>query len=211
MHRLRLFATVLLITGTLIAQRNNDPHYGGCGAANGGGANSTNYYGGGADPCAYTYSVPSERLNQLLNDVSYCTMYSRTQVNCSRELKGNYDQVRLDRRDGAGMGGGKNPGSLPEASYPTVPLSAITPAQRADAERMFQRSLTTHGAKSVSRRDTVASAGRAFRSCEGASHSGHRLSGRQRRSARRCGCRALVRSGRGARPSCCPIRTCRDV
>lgn len=36
MHRLRLFATVLLITGTLIAQRNNDPHYGGCGAANGG-------------------------------------------------------------------------------------------------------------------------------------------------------------------------------
>ena len=69
-------------------------------------------------------------------------MYSRTQVNCSRELKGNYDQVRLDRRDGAGMGGGKNPGSLPEASYPTVPPSAITPAQRADAERMFQRSLT---------------------------------------------------------------------
>ena len=38
MHRPRLFATVLLITGTLIAQRNNDPHYGGCGAANGGGA-----------------------------------------------------------------------------------------------------------------------------------------------------------------------------
>lgn len=142
MHRLSLFATVLFITATLIAQRNNDPHYGGCGAANGGGANSTNYYGGGADPCDYTYSVPAERLNQLLNDAGCCTMYSRTQVNCSRELKGNYGQIRLDRRDGAGMGGGKNPGSLAEASYPTVAPSAITPAQRADAERMFQRSLT---------------------------------------------------------------------
>ena len=140
MHRLSLFATVLFVTATLTAQRSNDQHYGGCGAANGGGARSTNYYGGGADPCAYTYSVHAERLNQLLNDASYCTMYSRTQVNCSRELKGNYGQIRLDRRDGAGMGG-KNPGSLPEASYSTVPPSAITPAQRADAEQMFQRTL----------------------------------------------------------------------
>ncbi len=142
MHRLSLYVIFLGISGTLAAQQSNNTHDGGCGAANGGGANSTNYYGDGADPCAYTYSVPAERINQLLNDARYCTMYSRTQVNCSREVKGNYGQIRLDRRDGAGMGGGNNPGSLPERSFPTGTSSAITPAQRADADRMFQRSLT---------------------------------------------------------------------
>ena len=105
-------------------------------------ANSTNYYGGGGDPCAFTYNVPAERLNQLLNEVNYCAMYSRTQVNCSRELTRDYGQIRLDRRDGAGAGGGKNPGSSAELSNPTVPASALSPVQRAEAERLWQRSVT---------------------------------------------------------------------
>jgi hypothetical protein len=66
----------------------------GCDAPNGGGATS-NYYGGG-NPCAYRYSITAENLNRLLNEVSYCTMYSRTQVNCSRALRGNYGQIQLD-------------------------------------------------------------------------------------------------------------------
>jgi hypothetical protein len=138
-------AGVLLIAAPAFAQRAKDPvtaQYGACGAPNGGGPNSTNYYGGGADPCAFTYSVPAERMNQLLNEVNYCTMYSRTQVNCSRELKRDYGQIRLDRRDGAGAGGGKNPGSSPELSYPTVPASSLTAAQRAEAESLWQRSVT---------------------------------------------------------------------
>ncbi len=140
-----LLVGTLLIAAPAFAQRAKDPvtaQYGPCGAANGGGTNSTNYYGGGADPCAFTYSVPAERLNQLLNEVSYCTMYSRTQVNCSRELTRNYGQIRLDRRDGAGAGGGKNPGSAPELSYSTAPASSLTPAQRVEAERLWQRSVT---------------------------------------------------------------------
>ena len=41
-------------------------YHGNCGAAtNGGGPNSTNYYSKG-DPCAYAYSVPAERMEQLL-------------------------------------------------------------------------------------------------------------------------------------------------
>jgi hypothetical protein len=140
-----LLVGALLISVPAFSQRAKDPvtaQYGPCGAPNGGGANSTNYYGGGVDPCAFTYSVPAERINQLLNEVNYCTMYSRTQVNCSRELTRDYGQIRLDRRDGAGAGGGKNPGSSPELSYSTVPASSLTPAQRAEAERMWQRSLT---------------------------------------------------------------------
>ncbi len=140
-----LLAGALLISAPAFAQRVKDPvtaQYGACGAPNGGGANSTNYYGGGADPCAFTYSVPAERINQLLNEVNYCTMYSRTQVNCSRELTRDYGQIRLDRRDGAGAGGGKNPGSSPALSYSTIPASSLTPAQRAEAERLWQRSVT---------------------------------------------------------------------
>jgi len=140
-----LAAVALLISAPLFAQSAKDPvraQYGPCGAANGGGANSTNYYGGGADPCAFTYSVPAERMNQLLNEVNYCTMYSRTQVNCSRQLTRDYGQIRLDRRDGAGAGGGKNPGSAPELSYSTVPAASLTPAQKAEGERMWQRSST---------------------------------------------------------------------
>jgi Sel1 repeat len=71
-----------------------------CGAANGGGPNSTNYYGSG-DPCAFRYSVPQENLNRLLNDVRYCSMYSRTQVNCSQALRGNYGQIQLDANGNA--------------------------------------------------------------------------------------------------------------
>src|SRR3569833_1658414 len=141
--RPNLLAIAVLTTMALLAQRPRDPvtaHYGECGAPNGGGRNSTNNNARGANPCAYTYSLPADRLIQLLNDVNYCTLYSRTQVNCSREVKGNYGQVRLDRRDGAG--GGRNPGSAPELSYSTVPPSALTPAQRADAERLWQRSVT---------------------------------------------------------------------
>ncbi len=146
MHTLwaSLFALALLTSSTIFAQRTKDPvtaQYGPCGAANGSGGNSTNYYGGGADGCAFTYSVPAEQLNRLLNDNGYCTLYSRTQVNCSREVRGNYGQIRLDRRDGAGAGGGRNPGSAPELSYGAVPLSPITPAQRAEAERLWQRGL----------------------------------------------------------------------
>lgn len=143
--RFFLLAGVLLIWAPAFAQRAKDPatvRSGACGAPNGGGANSTNYYGGGGDPCAFTYSVPAERLNQLLNEVNYCAMYSRTQVNCSRELTRDYGQIRLDRRDGAGAGGGKNPGSSAELSNPTVPASALSPVQRAEAERLWQRSVT---------------------------------------------------------------------
>ena len=66
-----------------------------CSAANGGGPNSTNFYGAG-NPCAFRYNVPQEKLNLLLNEVGYCSMYSRTQVNCSQPLRGNYGQVPLD-------------------------------------------------------------------------------------------------------------------
>ena len=144
MRRPYLLATILLASTAVFAQQPRQPAApnGGCGAANGGGPNSTNYYGGGANPCAFTYSVPAERLNQLLNEVNYCTMYSRTEVNCSRELKGNYGQIRLDHRDGAGSGDGRNRGSNPASYYPTVPPSSLTPAQKAEAEAMWQRSLT---------------------------------------------------------------------
>ena len=144
-RRLLLFSVALLLSIPLFAQRAKDPvtaQYGDCGAPNGRGANSTNYYGGAADPCAFTYSVPADRMNQLLNEAKYCTMYSRTQVNCSRELTRDYGQLRLDRRDGAGAGGGRTPGSAAQLSYPTATGSSFTPAQRAEAERLWQRSVT---------------------------------------------------------------------
>ena len=71
-----------------------------CGAANGAGPNSTNYYGNG-NACAFRYSVPQENLNRLLNEVGYCSMYSRTQVNCSQALRGNYGQIQLDANGNA--------------------------------------------------------------------------------------------------------------
>jgi hypothetical protein len=90
-----------------------------CGAANGGGPNSTNYYGNG-NPCAFRYSVPEENLNRLLNEVGYCSMYSRTQVNCSQALRGNYGQLQLDAN-----------GNAP----------ANVENQRGSAEQMWQRAL----------------------------------------------------------------------
>lgn len=90
-----------------------------CDAANGGGANSTNYYGSG-NPCAFRYSVPQENLNRLLNEVSYCSMYSRTQVNCSQALRGNYGQMQLDAN-------GNAPVSLEN--------------QRGSAEQLWQRAV----------------------------------------------------------------------
>lgn len=140
----RALAALAVCTIAMIpafAQRQKDPvaaHYGDCGAANGGGPNSTNYYGSG-NPCAFTYSVPAERINDLLNEVPYCTMYSRTQVNCSKALKGNYGQLQLDRRDGAGAGGGKNPGSAAELSYSDAPPHGVAPEQRALAEQLWTR------------------------------------------------------------------------
>lgn len=143
-HQLFALAIALLISAPLLAQRaqtqSASPRPGDCAAPNGGGANSTNYYGRGANPCAFTYSVPAERMNQLLNEATYCTMYSRTQVNCSRELTRNYGQIRLDRRDNTAAAN-SNP---PATSTPpnAVPPSSLTPAQRAEAERLWQRAVT---------------------------------------------------------------------
>ncbi len=136
-------STVGLTSASAAQQASKDPvtaHYGTCGAANGGGPNSTNYYGTG-NPCAFTYSIPEDRMNQVLTNVPYCTMYSRTQVNCSLALRGNYGQMQLDRRDGAGAGGGKQPGSAPNLSLPNAPPSNLTPVNHADAERLWQRSV----------------------------------------------------------------------
>ncbi|HEY5328693.1 MAG TPA: tetratricopeptide repeat protein [Acidobacteriaceae bacterium] len=81
-----------------------------CGAANGGGANSTNYYGGG-NPCRYRYSIPEENMNRVLSDAHYCSMFSRTQVNCSQPLRGNYGQLQSGAnetaRGGVVAGGGQ--------------------------------------------------------------------------------------------------------
>jgi hypothetical protein len=66
-------------------------------------------------------------------------MYSRTQVVCSQAVKGQYGQVALDRRDGAGADGGKGPGSAPELSYPSSPATAVSLAQRGNAEQLWQR------------------------------------------------------------------------
>jgi hypothetical protein len=137
------FALASIAVIPALAQRQKDTvnsHYGPCGAPNSGAPNSTNYYGNG-DPCAYTYSVPADRINDLLNDVSYCTMYSRTQVNCSQPLRGNYGQLELNRRDGAGAGGGKNPGSAAELSYGDPPLGGVPPEQRAAAEELWTRAV----------------------------------------------------------------------
>jgi hypothetical protein len=65
------------------------------GAPNGGGPNSTNYCSK-VDPCAYVYTCPAERLNQLLNENNFCTIFSRTEVNCSQPARGNNGR-RIDR------------------------------------------------------------------------------------------------------------------
>jgi hypothetical protein len=136
-------AIAILFTLPALGQNRKDPvtaNYGNCGAANGSGPNSTNYYGSG-DPCKFVYSVPADRLNQLLNDVPYCSMYSRTQVVCSQAIKGQYGQIALDRRDGAGAGGGKGPGSAPGLSQPSSSPTAVSPAQPGNAEQLWQRAV----------------------------------------------------------------------
>jgi hypothetical protein len=105
------------------ARAQNEPansRYGPCGAPNGGGPNSTNYYSSG-DPCAHIYNVPAERVPQLLTENTFCSLYSRTQVACSKPLNGNYGQLELDRRNGAGAGGGKNPDAVVQRSFPSTP------------------------------------------------------------------------------------------
>ncbi len=124
-----------------LAQARNDParsYYGNCGAPNGSGPGTTNYYSSG-DPCAFTYSVPDARVPQFMNENPQCTLYSRTQLNCSRAATGNYGQILLDRRDGVGAGGGKNPGSAPFSIPSTRPPMGIPPEQRAAAEQSWQR------------------------------------------------------------------------
>jgi hypothetical protein len=117
--------------------------YGPCGAANGGGPDSTNYYGNG-DPCAFIYNVPQDRQIQLLNENPQCTMHSRTSVDCSRAVTGNYGQVRLDRQDvAAAAGGGRVPGPAAQLPYPSAPPPAGVPAtQRGTAEQLRQRAFS---------------------------------------------------------------------
>ena len=92
-----------------------------CAAPNGGGPNSTNYYSTG-NPCAYAYAVPADRLNQLLSENNFCTVSSRTEVNCSQPVRGNYGQQRIDR---AGAGGAQNPGSHSDVSHRSEPSSGV--------------------------------------------------------------------------------------
>jgi len=111
---MRSIVLFLGVVGICLAQSN-----GGCEAPNGGGANSTNYYGKG-NPCAYQYSVPAESLNQLLNDSPFCSMYSRTRVNCSQALRRNYGQMLLNGRGGA---------------------TGNTPTPQGSAEELWQRAV----------------------------------------------------------------------
>ena len=123
------------------AQGRNPPAkspYGNCGAPNGDGPGTTNYYSSG-DPCAFTYSVPDALVPQFMNENPQCTLYSRTQLNCSKAATGNYGQIPLDKRDGAGAGGGKNVGSAPFSIPSTRPPMGIPPEQRAAAEQWWQR------------------------------------------------------------------------
>lgn len=118
------FGLLVCLTNVPPAQARRGTASAPCDAANGGGPNSTNYYGSG-NPCAFRYSIPQENLNRLLNEVSYCSMYSRTQVNCSQALRGNYGQMQLDESGNAPAGG--NSGGLGN--------------QRGSAEEMWQRAV----------------------------------------------------------------------
>lgn len=104
-----------LIVPALVQAQNNasGSTYGPCGAANGGGQNSTNYYSSG-DPCAHVYNVPAERVSQLIVENPSCSPYSRTQVACSKPVKGTYGQTEMDRR--AAAGGPQNRGTATEHS-----------------------------------------------------------------------------------------------
>jgi len=99
---------------------------------------SSNYYSKSV-PCAYTYNVPAERLADLLNANRYCTMYSRTQVNCAQPVKGDYGQIQLDQRDGA---------VAPRGS--TAPPEGVPPAQRGQADQLWQRAASLVDQRSFS-------------------------------------------------------------
>ena len=60
-------------------------------------------------------------MEQLLRDNNFCSMSSRTQVNCSRPVRGNYGQLPVDPR---------NPVPPPQPSY-RPPPSPIAPAYSA--------------------------------------------------------------------------------
>lgn len=62
-------------------------------------------------------------------------------MNCSQPLKGNYGQLQLDRNDGAGAGGGKNPGAAAQSSYGDPPAQGVRPEQRAAAEQLWTRAV----------------------------------------------------------------------
>ncbi|HLJ49213.1 MAG TPA: hypothetical protein VKU01_24540 [Bryobacteraceae bacterium] len=100
-----------------------------CAAPNGAGPHSTNLYGSG-NPCAFTYSVPDRMEGKLLLDNPQCSMFSRTVVNCSRAVTGNYGQVRLA------------PGSSGPPAYvvpSTPPPLGVPREQQALAEQLWQR------------------------------------------------------------------------
>jgi hypothetical protein len=126
---------VAAMTALPVPAQSKDPSRGNCGAPNGGGPNSTNYYSKG-DPCAYSYAVPAERLSQLLSENNFCTMFSRTEVNCSQPAKGNYGQQRIDR---TGMDRGQNRGSIAGVS-PRSELPAGVSTGRSPADTCISQS-----------------------------------------------------------------------
>jgi hypothetical protein len=142
---LLMAASMSILVMPVFAQHSRDPataQYGPCSAANGGGPNSTSYYGE-VNPCAFTYNVPEDREIRLLNENPQCTMYSRTVVNCSKALTGNYGQIQLDRRDVARAGGGGDPGSAAQLSNPSAPPpNGVPAAQRGTAEQLRQRAFS---------------------------------------------------------------------
>ena len=148
--RMPLLAIAILVGIALTAfaqssrTRDATPVYRGrCAAPNGGGPNSTNYYSK-SDPCAYSYAVPAERLNQLLNENNFCTMSSHSEVSCSQPVRGNYGQQRIDL---AGAGGGQNRGSPSDASYRSEPPSGVYSGRRPTDTCISQSNAVRHNPK----------------------------------------------------------------
>ena len=110
----------VMVLSVLAHGQNNQAKSGSgpCGAANGGGPNSTNYYS--SDPCAHVYNVAPERMEQLLKDNTFCQFYSRTQVACSKPVTGNYGQQETaDKR---------NAGAPDRNPHPVVPSPSTVPS-----------------------------------------------------------------------------------
>jgi len=134
-RRWLVFATLLvgcLLPASGQNRRNDSNTSGNCGAPNGSGPNSTNYYGSG-NPCAFRYSVPEENLNRLLNEVSYCTMYSRTQVNCSQALRVDYGQILLRPNENAPLNRNGEPSPAGRGGVADL---------RGSPEQLWQRAVT---------------------------------------------------------------------